>query len=108
MFATRATRVFRPSQAFVPKNLTRNASSQKSLKEGEVIPNVVFKARVRDESIGGSNPFKWKDVSTNELFSKKRVVLFALPGAFTPTCSSTHLPGYDKHYGRLVLLSLKT
>jgi peroxiredoxin len=100
MFAIRATRVIRPSQVFVPKSLTRNASSQKSLREGDAIPNVVFKTRVRDESIGGSNPFKWKDVSTNELFAKNRVVLFALPGAFTPTCSSTHLPGYDKHYGK--------
>ena len=35
---------------------------------------------------------------TDELFKGKRVVLFALPGAFTPTCSSTHLPGFEKHY----------
>lgn len=51
-----------------------------SLKEGDTIPNIVFKARVRDESIGGPNPFTWKDVSTNDLFNGKRVVLFALPG----------------------------
>lgn len=31
----------------------------------------------------------------------KRVVVFALPGAFTPTCSSTHLPGYEEHYERI-------
>lgn len=48
--------------------------------EGETVPAVVFKARVRDESIGGPNPFTWKDVSTADLFSGKRVVLFALPG----------------------------
>jgi thioredoxin-dependent peroxiredoxin len=62
------------------------------------VPNVVFKARVRDASIEGPNPFKFKDVTTEDLFAGKRVVLFALPGAFTPTCSSTHLPGYERDY----------
>ena len=37
-------------------------------------------------------------MSTNDLFANKRVVLFSLPGAFTPTCSNTHLPGYQKEY----------
>ena len=74
-------------------------------KEGDAIPNVVFKARVRDEKIGGSNPFTWKDVSTNDLFKGKRAVVFALPGAFTPTCSSTHLPGYEKRYGKLTYIT---
>jgi peroxiredoxin len=40
-------------------------------------------------------------VTSNDLFIGKRVVLFALPGAFTPTCSSTHLPGYEKHYDEI-------
>ena len=40
-----------------------------SVSEGSPIPNVPFKARVRDESIGGPNPFKWKDVRTNLSFS---------------------------------------
>ena len=62
------------------------------------VPDVVFKTRVRDESVEGSNPFRWQDRTTGELFGGKRVVLFALPGAFTPTCSSTHLPGYEKLY----------
>eukprot|EP00597_Dinobryon_sp_UTEXLB2267_P001290 CAMPEP_0170058420 /NCGR_PEP_ID=MMETSP0019_2-20121128/1050_1 /TAXON_ID=98059 /ORGANISM="Dinobryon sp., Strain UTEXLB2267" /LENGTH=197 /DNA_ID=CAMNT_0010263357 /DNA_START=129 /DNA_END=722 /DNA_ORIENTATION=- len=69
-----------------------------AVSEGGEIPNVVFKARVRDESIGGSNPFTWKDVSSADLFKGKRSVVFALPGAFTPTCSSTHLPGYETNY----------
>ena len=64
----------------------------------ESVPSVVFKTRVRDESIEGSNPFRWQDVSSDDIFAGKRVVLFALPGAFTPTCSSTHLPGYEAHY----------
>lgn len=70
-----------------------------SLKEGDKVPEVIFKARVRDDKIEGPNPFKWKDVKSSDLFAGKRVVIFALPGAFTPTCSSTHLPGYEKHYG---------
>jgi peroxiredoxin len=41
---------------------------------------VVIKARVRDDTLGGDNPFTWKDVNTSELFVGKRVVLFALPG----------------------------
>lgn len=65
------------------------------------VPDVVFKTRVRDESVGGPNPFRWQDRTTAELFGGKRVVLFALPGAFTPTCSSTHLPGYEKLYDQI-------
>jgi peroxiredoxin len=53
---------------------------------------------VRDESLGGENPFKWQDLTSEEIFANKKIVLFALPGAFTPTCSSTHLPGYEKNY----------
>lgn len=64
----------------------------------EKVPDVVFKTRVRDESIGGENPFRWQDLTTQDIFGGKRVVVFALPGAFTPTCSSTHLPGYEKLY----------
>lgn len=62
------------------------------------VPDVVFKTRVRDESIGGENPYRWQDVTTNEIFKGKKIVLFGLPGAFTPTCSSTHLPGYEAKY----------
>jgi len=68
----------------------------------ETIPTVVFKTRVRDESIGGDNPFRWQDVSTDDIFKGKKVVIFALPGAFTPTCSNTHLPGYDAKYQELI------
>lgn len=62
------------------------------------VPQVTFKTRVRDEAVDGPNPFRWKDVSSDDIFAGKRVVLFALPGAFTPTCSSTHLPGYESDY----------
>ena len=62
------------------------------------VPQVTFKTRVRDESVDGENPFRWQDVTTQDVFAGKKIVLFALPGAFTPTCSSTHLPGYEKHH----------
>lgn len=62
---------------------------------GFKIPTVTFHTRVRDESIGGDNPFKWEDKTTNDFFKGKRVILFSLPGAFTPTCSTMQLPGYE-------------
>jgi peroxiredoxin len=66
--------------------------------EMSVVPSVVFKTRVRDESVEGPNPYRWQDLSTDDVFAGKRVVVFALPGAFTPTCSSTHLPGFEEKY----------
>ena len=66
------------------------------------VPEIVFKTRVHDESIAGDNPFRWQDVSTDDIFKGKKIVLFALPGAYTPTCSSTHLPGFDKNYQALI------
>lgn len=62
------------------------------------IPFVTFHTRVRDESVGGDNPYRWQDVTTDELFAGKRVVLFSLPGAFTPTCSTYQLPDFERLY----------
>ncbi len=56
-----------------------------AIQVGDKVPNVKLKA-VTPEGV--------KDVSTRELCAGKRVVLFALPGAFTPTCSAQHLPGF--------------
>jgi glutaredoxin-like protein len=55
--------------------------------EGKSVPQVTFRTRENDQ---------WKDVSSRELFAGKTVVVFALPGAFTPTCSSSHLPRYNE------------
>ena len=60
--------------------------------------NIVFHVRHRDESIGGENPYKWKEITTADYFNNKRILLFSLPGAFTPTCSTYQLPGFEKHY----------
>lgn len=79
----------------------------KELKTPPIVPDVTLKTRVRDESIGGENPFRWQDVSTGDLFKGKKIVVFALPGAYTPTCSSTHLPGYEKKYDELKALGVE-
>ncbi|NMG08261.1 glutathione peroxidase [Brasilonema sp. UFV-L1] len=60
-------------------------------REGQKVPNVTFRARL---------DHKWVDMNTNDLFAGKTVVVFSLPGAFTPTCSSTHVPGYN-HLARV-------
>jgi len=56
-------------------------------REGQRVPEVSFRVRENNE---------WKTVTTRELFDGKTVVVFSLPGAFTPTCSSTHLPRYNE------------
>ena len=55
--------------------------------EGKRVPQVVFRTRVGND---------WRSVTTDELFKGKTVVAFSLPGAYTPTCSSTHLPRYNE------------
>lgn len=72
----------------------------------ERVPDVVFKTRVRDESIGGPNPYRWQDVTTQEIFGGKKVIVFSLPGAFTPTCSSNHLPRYEELYDEFKALGI--
>ncbi len=62
------------------------------------IPDVTLKTRVRDESLGGDNPFRWQDLRLREEFSGKKVVVFSLPGAFTPTCSNEQCPNYERLY----------
>jgi glutathione-dependent peroxiredoxin len=56
-------------------------------REGQKIPDVTFRVRQNGN---------WADVTTNEIFAGKTVIVFSLPGAFTPTCSSTHVPGYNE------------
>jgi glutaredoxin-like protein len=56
-------------------------------KEGSRVPEVRFKTRRDDQ---------WVEVSTRELFEGKNVVVFSLPGAYTPTCSTSHLPRYNE------------
>ena len=68
------------------------------IRVGSIVPAVVFKTRVRDDSIQGPNPYRWEDVNSYDYFGGKRVIVFSLPGAFTPTCSTFQLPGFDNSY----------
>jgi glutaredoxin/glutathione-dependent peroxiredoxin len=56
-----------------------------TIKVGDTIPSVKLKTMSKDGP---------KDITTDEIFKGKKVALFALPGAFTPTCSAKHLPGF--------------
>tara|TARA_Y100000748_G_scaffold70091_1_gene57309 strand:+ start:7723 stop:7986 length:264 start_codon:yes stop_codon:yes gene_type:complete len=62
------------------------------------VPNVIFKTRIRDESIDGDNPYRWENISSQSYFKDKKIILFSLPGAFTPTCSTFQLPDFEKLY----------
>ena len=57
------------------------------------IPYTNFKTRILGT---------WQDLDTETIFNNKKIVVFSLPGAFTPTCSSTHLPGYESKYDELL------
>ncbi len=76
------------------------------MKVGLKLPSVTFHTRVRDEAVGGPNPFRWEDKTTEDYFAGKRVILFSLPGAFTPTCSTYQLPGFEKGYDDFAALGI--
>lgn len=61
-------------------------------REGQKVPSVTFRTRQNNE---------WVDVKSDDIFTGRTVVVFSLPGAFTPTCSSTHLPRYNELAGVL-------
>ena len=60
------------------------------------IPNVIHQLRVRDESIEGDNPFRWEQKTTHDIVGRGKSIIFSLPGAFTPTCSTYQLPDFEK------------
>lgn len=72
---------------------------------GDKVPDVTFATRSRSAS-NDENPFEWKTTTTKDYFAGKRVVVFSLPGAFTPTCSNTHLPGYESAYQEILSLDV--
>ena len=85
------------------------------MKVGMQVPAVTFKYRVRtdgqpipyvDTTNGGENPFDWQDVTTEDIFAGKRVVVFSLPGAFTPTCSTYQVPGFEAQYEEIKALGV--
>ena len=73
------------------------------------VPYTNFKTRIGDTDAVGGCTFiggEWKDKDTAEIFDNKKVVVFALPGAFTPTCSSQQLPGYEEKYDEIKALGI--
>ena len=69
----------------------------------KMIIDHIFKFRIGDTDEKGGCTFiggEWKDVSTSDLFNDKKVVIFSLPGAFTPTCSGQQLPTFDEMYSQ--------
>jgi len=71
-----------------------------------ILPHVTFMVRERDDSIEGSNPYKWVEKSANDYFGKGKYILFSLPGAFTPTCSTYQLPNFEKLYSEFKELGI--
>jgi peroxiredoxin len=69
-------------------------------------PDALFRTRRRNPALPGPNPYEWCDVTTDQIFAGQRVVLFAVPGAFTPACSETHLPGFEQHYDDFIALGI--
>jgi len=64
----------------------------------QTVPMATFQTRQRNDALEGPNPFEWKELTSDDIFKGKKVVLFSLPGAFTPTCSTSHLPRYEELY----------
>ncbi len=69
------------------------------MKTGHTLPDVTFRTRVRDESVGGPNPFRWQDMTTDDYFKGKRVILFSLPGAFPPDLLDIPAPRFPDGSG---------
>jgi peroxiredoxin len=63
-----------------------------TIKAGDKVPAVKLKSMTKDGI---------KDFTTDDIFKGKKVAIFGLPGAFTPTCSAKHLPGFVNHYDAL-------
>lgn len=66
---------------------------------GDALPDVTFKVKT-DDGV--------KDMTTREIFAGKKVVLFGVPGAFTPTCSNNHLPGYLENHDAILARGVDT
>lgn len=81
---------------------------------GSSVPSITFKYRVRtdgkpitfEDKSSSDNPFEWKNVTTEDLFKNKRVVMFSLPGAYTPTCSTFQVPGFEENYEKIKSLGI--
>lgn len=83
--------------AYVSGVTNRSTKRNNTMQAGLRLPEITFRTRVRDDALGGDNPFRWQSRTTADYFGGKRTILFSLPGAFTPTCSTYQLPGFEKN-----------
>ena len=85
-------------------NSKSNSKSKKLLNkmEGKVVPKTYFKTRVKETGSKKENKYKWKTKCSKDIFKNNKSVVFSLPGAFTPTCSNSQLPDYEKYHDELL------
>jgi len=69
------------------------------IKQGDTLPSMKLMSATAEGP---------KEVSTDDIFKGRKVVLFAVPGAFTPTCSAKHLPGFSKHAAEFAAKGIDT
>jgi peroxiredoxin len=78
-----------------------NAEMGLPIEVGQQVPNVSFPVRIEQDG-----EIVWGSLNTTEEFAGKRVILFGLPGAFTPTCSSQQVPGFEGNYKKFQALGI--
>ena len=66
-------------------------------KIARTVPNVNFPVRIDDDESG----FTWGEIDTESIFAGRRILVFSLPGAFTPTCTMNQLPGFEAYFDQL-------
>jgi len=86
---------------YIISKLKENGMDSSAL-EGKKVPQMTFKVRAKNSE----GEYAWRDITTDDVFKGKKIVMFALPGAFTPTCSSTHLPGYEEKFDEFTELGV--
>ena len=83
-------------------NSDNNAIMGLPIEVGQEVPNVNFPIRVENEE----GELEWGNINSTEEFAGKRVIIFGLPGAFTPTCSSQQVPGFEGHFRKFQALQI--
>ena len=70
----------------------------------EYLPSATFHLR----ELNNKNEFEWCEIETKDLFSNKKIIIFSLPGAFTPTCSTFQMPGFEKLFQEFTNLGVNS
>jgi len=94
-----STRLYKKSNS--NNKLSKKSNNNLNKMEGKKVPKTYFKTRVKAQGSKKKNPYKWQTKCSKEIFKNKKSVVFSLPGAFTPTCSNSQLPDYEKYHDEL-------